>query len=159
MLDNLDKKVIACLQQEFPLTAEPYAVLAEQIGISQQELLARLEKYRLEGQLRKMGAVLRHREVGFTANALCAWETPTERLDEVGLLFQGHPAVTHCYSRLPQPPDWCYNLYVMIHGHTRAECELIAAGLTEAAGLNPCIMLYSTREWKKTSMRYFQEEK
>ncbi|HWR38378.1 MAG TPA: Lrp/AsnC family transcriptional regulator [Patescibacteria group bacterium] len=157
MLDALDKKIIAALQGEFPLVPEPYKALAEQIGIKEEELLQRLLHYRKSGALRKMGAVLRHREVGYTANALCAWEVPTEALPEVGVLVAAHRAVTHCYSRVPQPPLWPYNFFAMVHAQSREKCVSLAEELSQKAGIGKCVMLYSTREWKKTSMRYFQE--
>lgn len=156
MLDNLDKKIIAVLQSDFPLVPEPYRALAKKIGISEQELLARLANYRQSGWLRKMGAVLRHREVGYAANALCVWKVPETRLTEVGQLMSGYRAVTHCYSRISQP-EWPYNFYTMLHAHTREECRTLADTLAKAARLDHYVLLFSTREWKKTSMHYFPE--
>lgn len=154
MLDVLDKKIIAALLDDFPLVSEPYRELAEKIGISEDELLGRLEKYRQSGEMRRMGAVLRHREVGYAANALCAWKVPTDRINEVAALMIADPAVSHCYERTAYP-DWPYNFYTMLHGHTRRECRAIASKLAHSTGLDEYLMLFSTREWKKTSMRYF----
>lgn len=154
MLDALDKKIIAAMQVEFPLVAEPYKEIAKRIGISEEELLERLSSYRQSGKIRKMGAVLKHREVGFSANALCAWLVPEERIEEVGQIMMRHPAITHCYSRIPQP-EWPYNFYIMLHAHSREECRTMAAELAQATSLNQYTMLFSTKEWKKTSMRYF----
>lgn len=154
MLDDLDKKIIAAMQDEFPLVAEPYKEIAKRIGITEEELLERLSSYRKSGKIRKMGAVLKHREVGFSANALCAWIVPPERLEEVGQIMMSHPAITHCYSRIPQP-EWPYNFYIMLHAHTQEECRTMAAELAQATGLSQYTMLFSTKEWKKTSMRYF----
>lgn len=157
MLDELDKKIIATMQDEFPLTAEPYKQIAEKIGISEATLLARLESFRETGKVRKMGAVLRHREVGYAANALCAWRVQENRIEAVGMLFSQSAVVTHCYTRVPQQ-EWPYNFYTMIHAHTREECEILAKELAEQADLEEYIMLFSTREWKKNSMRYFKED-
>ncbi|SDF49979.1 Lrp/AsnC family transcriptional regulator [Sporomusa acidovorans] len=156
MLDNLDKRIIAVMQGEFPLVAEPYKELAEKIGISEQQLLEKLNEYRMTGKLRKMGVVLRHREVGYAANALCAWKVPAARLKEVGELMSGYKIVTHCYSRVPQP-HWPYNFYTMLHAHTREECRDLADKLANLAGLDNYQLLFSTREWKKSSMIYFPE--
>ena len=156
MLDNLDKKLIAVLQGDLPLVPEPYKVLAAKVGISEQELLARLAAYRQSGRLRKMGAVLRHREVGYAANALGVWHVPEARLAAVGQLMSGYRAVTHCYSRISLP-EWPYNFYTMLHAHTREECRALAETLAQAAGLEQYMLLFSTREWKKTSMSYFPE--
>lgn len=157
MLDELDKRIIAAMQDDMPLVPEPYKEMAGRLGIGENELLSRLARYRAGGEMRRMGAVLRHREIGYAANALCAWQVPPARVEEVAAVMAASPAVTHCYSRLPRP-GWPYNFYIMLHGHTREECGRLASALAVAAGLGEYIMLFSTREWKKTSMRYFREE-
>jgi DNA-binding Lrp family transcriptional regulator len=156
-MDDLDKKIIRAMQDEFPLVAEPYKEIANTIGITEDELLARLQGYKENGQIRKMGAVLRHREVGYKSNVLCAWEVPSERLETVALKMSEDPAVSHCYDRNTQP-DWPYNVYTMIHGHSREECEDIAQRLAVQNDLTNKAMLFSVKEWKKTSMRYFTEQ-
>lgn len=156
MLDELDKKIIGAMQDEFPLVAEPYREIAERVGISEAELLLRLKNYLQSGKIRKMGAVLRHRQVGYSANALCAWLVPEDRLEETGKMMASKSEITHCYIRAQQP-GWRYNLYTMLHAHTRRECQTIAGKLAREAGLSEYIMLFSTKEWKKTSMKYFRE--
>ena len=155
-LSELDKKVIRALQGEFPLVEEPYKVLAEGIGISEELFLERVQALEADKKIRKMGAVLRHREVGFRANVLVAWVVPAEKLDEIAQQMAAHPAVTHCYDRTTAP-GWPYNLYTMVHGRSREECEHIANELGLAAGVTERTMLYSKHEWKKTSMKYFCE--
>ena len=157
MLDELDKKIIAIMQDEFPLVAEPYRQIADQIGITEEELLERLRSYRKSGKIRKMGAVLRHREIGYAANALCAWIIPEERIQEVGEIFAKLAVVTHCYARDTQP-GWPYNFYTMLHAHNREECNAIAKALSEQIAISEYIMLFSTKEWKKNSMQYFKED-
>lgn len=155
-IGELDRKIVRLLQGDFPLVAEPYKALAAEIGMTEEELLTRISAMREEKKIRKMGAVLRHREVGFTSNSLCVWNVPDERVDEVAKRMAEHPRVSHCYDR-NRTDDWPYNLYTMIHGYSRAECEGIAAELAAATGIDERRMLYTRREWKKTSMRYFTE--
>lgn len=156
MLDSLDTAIIAAMQADLPLTEEPYHKIAQSLGISQEKLLTRLQSYRDDGKIRKLGAVLRHRKVGFSANALCAWIIPLERLDEVGIRLAAEPSISHCYAR-ESYPDWPYNLYTMLHAHSRAECEASAQRLSGLTGITDYILLYSQKEWKKSSMRYFNE--
>ena len=153
-VSELDKKIIKALQGDFPLVAEPYQVLAEQAGVSKELFLKRVKVLEAEQKIRKMGAVLRHREVGFSANVLVAWEVPNDRLDEVAEQMAKNPAVSHCYDR-NTAPDWPYNLYTMVHGHSREEDEKIAAKLGEEVQITKRVMLYSKKEWKKTAMQYF----
>lgn len=155
-IDELDRKVVRALQGDFPLVAEPYKAMAEECGISEEEFLARVEAMRAEKKIRKMGAVLRHREVGFKANVLVAWEVPAECLDEVARQMAESPYVSHCYDR-NTAPDWLYNLYTMVHGTSREDCEKIVEGLAAETGVTNRTMLYTKKEWKKTSMRYFTE--
>ena len=153
-LDEADKKVICALQKEFPLVTAPYRQMAAEIGMEEQEFLARMKRLLDSGIIRKMGAVLRHREVGYVANVLCAWEVPADRLAEIAVNMSKHAAVSHCYDR-QTAPAWPYNLYTMIHATSRAECEEIAQELGEANGVTNRVMLYTRKEWKKTSMKYF----
>ena len=155
-LSEQDKKIIKALQEEFPLCEEPYKILAARVGISEEEFLRRVKELVDEKKIRKMGAVLRHREVGFQANALCAWEVPPDKLENLAQFMSSNAAVSHCYDRTPVP-NWNYNLYTMIHAKTRDECDKIIHELALAAGVSNYKIFYTKREWKKTGMKYFCE--
>lgn len=155
-ISELDKRIVRALQGDFPLVAEPYKTLAEQVGVSEEIFLERVKAMRESKKIRKMGAVLRHREVGFTANVLVAWEVPADRLDEIAGQMAACPSVSHCYDR-NTAPGWPYNLYTMVHGHSREECEKVVAELGKACLVSSHVMLYSKYEWKKTAMKYFCE--
>jgi len=157
MLSEAEKRVIRALQEEIPLTPEPYKALAKKAGLSIDEFLAIAQSLKAEGKLRRIGAILQHRRAGFMANGLCTWAVPAERLDELGQAISAEPAVSHCYCRKPAA-GWPYNFYVMLHARTRSECEALAARLSLKNGLGSYRMLYSVREWKKASMKYFVEE-
>ena len=156
MLSVLDKEIIKVLQEDFPLCEEPYKVLAEKVGISEEEFLQRVQNLIDEKKIRKMGAVLRHREAGFTANALCAWNVPPEKIDDIAKIMSSHSAVSHCYDRTTAP-NWIYNLYTMIHAKSREECDAIISELSKATGIENFQIMYSKKEWKKTGMKYFCE--
>ena len=149
-----EKAVIMALQDDFPLCAEPYKILAEKIGMTEEEFINCVKQLTNEKKIRKMGAVLRHREAGFVANALCAWFVPPDKLDEIANIMIKNPSVSHCYDRTTAP-DWNYNLYTMIHAKSRSECENIISELSKETGINDYQILYSKKEWKKTSMKYF----
>ena len=153
-LTKQDEEIIKALQEDFPLCEEPYKILAARAGVSEDEFLRRVQEFIDDKKIRKLGAVLRHREIGFKFNALCAWEVPPEKLDEVAKIMSAHPAVSHCYDR-NTAPNWNYNLYTMIHAKTREECDAIIAKLSQLTGIENFQALYSKREWKKTGMKYF----
>ncbi len=156
MLEEKDRNIIRVLADGIPIVSRPYAFLAEKAGMEEEEFLSRLKRMKGNGVLRRIGVVLQHRRAGFSANALCAWCVPRERLDEVGEAVSREPSVSHCYSR-ETAPDWPFNFYVMLHARTKAECEETAARIAEENGLGEKRSFYSVRELKKATMRYFCE--
>ena len=154
MVDALDKKVIGLIQGDLPLDPRPFAVMAEKIGISEAEFVERVRSLKKSGVIRRFGATLRHQEAGFSSNAMIAWVVPEREVDKAGETMAQFREVTHCYQRRPQK-DWKYNLYTMIHGDNENECFKIAQRISHETGIEEYILLFSEKEFKKTSMRYF----
>jgi DNA-binding Lrp family transcriptional regulator len=150
---DLDPRVLAALQRDLPLVERPFAALAEEVGVAEDELLDIIRGLVDAKVIRRFGARLGHRRLGFTANAMVVWQAPPERIEEVGRLFAAQPEVTHCYER-PPFEDFPYNLYTMIHAREAGECEQIAARLAQLADVSEYQLLFSTREFKKSSPVY-----
>ena len=153
-IDDIDKKVIRLIQADLPLTPRPFAVIAEKIGIEEAECVRRVKALKEKGIIRRFGATLRHQEAGFSANAMVVWIIPEDRVAEVGRDLSGFREVTHCYQRMPAK-DWPYNLYTMVHGDTRDACFRIARRMSRSVGIDDYTLLFSEKEFKKTSMAYF----
>jgi DNA-binding Lrp family transcriptional regulator len=152
-----DKAAIRALQEDIPLTPRPFDLWGEQVGLSHAELLDRAYDLRRRKIMRRFSAVLYHRKAGFRANAMGVWKVPDERIEEVGEMFAQYQAVSHCYQR-PVYEDWPYALFSMVHGRTVEECEAVLTAMSEESGLTDYESLYSTREYKKTRVRYFTPE-
>ena len=155
MIDDVDKEVIRLIQGDLPLSLRPFAVLAKQAGISEKEFVERVASLKKRGIIRRFGATLRHQEAGFSSNAMVAWIVPEERIEEVGKALAKVRAVTHCYQRKTYK-GWPYNLYTMIHGQGREKCREIAEQMSRKVGIQDYNLLFSEKEFKKTSMRYFE---
>jgi siroheme decarboxylase len=158
MLTELEKRIIAALQGDLPIVAQPYAPIAAELGIDQAQLLNVLSDLADRGVMRRFGATLRHQKSGYTANAMTAWQVPEARMEAVGHIMAGFQEVSHCYRRDPMP-QWPYNLYTMIHGKDEADCRRAAEAMAEKSGVQTYILLFSRRELKKTSMKYFSNAK
>jgi DNA-binding Lrp family transcriptional regulator len=156
-LDELEIAVLRELQEDIELVPDPFARMAARVGIAEEELLATAHRFVEEGRMRRFAAVLHHRQAGFVANAMSVWRVPQERIEEVGHTMAGFAAVSHCYQR-PTYPDWPYNLFGMLHGRTREECEAAAEAIARVTGITERAMLYSTKEYKKVRVRYYTEE-
>ena len=155
LIDDVDKKVIQLIQGDLPLDLRPFALLAQKAEISEEEFVHRVKSLKRRGILRRFGATLRHQEAGFPSNAMVAWRVPEERIQEIGKTLARFRAVTHCYQRRTCK-GWPYNLYTMIHGDNRQECQEIAKKMSEKTGISDYVLLFSEKEFKKTSMRYFE---
>ncbi|MBN1276429.1 MAG: Lrp/AsnC family transcriptional regulator [Deltaproteobacteria bacterium] len=154
MISELDKKIIGLIQGDLPLETRPFASMAEIAGVNEDQFIRCVEDLRKRGVLRRFGATLSHYKSGFRANAMVAWIVPDERVDKVGRLFSSFKEVTHCYQRNAQN-DWPYNLFTMVHGSSRDQCFRIAEKMADSACINEYILLFSEKEFKKTSMKYF----
>jgi DNA-binding Lrp family transcriptional regulator len=154
MLTDIEKKVIASIQQDMPVAERPYEQIAQRIGISEDTLLETLRRLSARGVIRRFGATLRHQRTGYIANAMAAWRVAEERIDAVGRVMAGFRQVSHCYRRNPTP-HWPYNLYTMIHAEDEAACRATALEMARAAGVDDYALLFSREELKKTSMVYF----
>ena len=142
------------LQEDLPLEPRPFEAMAARLGISQAELFRMAESFQDRDIMRRYSAVLHHRRAGFKSNAMAVWKVAPERSVEVGKTMASSPWVTHCYER-PTFPDWEYSHFTMIHATSRAKCEDVAREISAATGIGDYMLLYSTREYKKTRVRYF----
>ena len=155
MLSQQEIEIVRYLQGDIPLVDQPYADLAVQLKISEPELLEKIKELQQRGIIRRFGAILRHRKAGVSANAMVVWQVSADEVKRIGSLMAASPAVTHCYQR-PTAAGWPYNLYTMVHGRSREECEALVRDLAAAAGNSNYRLLYGIEEFKKTSMHYFE---
>lgn len=155
-IDDLDRRLLDALQDGLPLVSRPYAALAEAVGLSEHDVLSRLDHLGREGVIKRFGVIVRHRELGYRANAMTVWDVPDEAAGEVGRRLAALDFVTLCYRRPRRLPDWPYNLFAMIHGRDPEAVERLVDEATEAAGLTgrPRAILFSLRRFKQRGARY-----
>ncbi len=157
MLSDIEKKIIASIQEDMAVTERPYLDIAEKLGISEAELLETLQNLCDRGIIRRFGATLRHQRTGYTANAMGAWQVDEARIDEVGHKMASFKEVSHCYRRNPTK-TWPYNLYTMIHANDEDSCRQTAEKMSRIAKVEKYELLFSRKELKKTSMVYFPSD-
>jgi len=158
--DGLSPQDIAAireLQIDIPLVPEPYRAMAERLRITEEVLFEIAHQLQARGYLRRMAAVLYHREAGFQANAMGVWVVPQERTEEVGAIMGSFRGVSHCYLR-PTYPDWPYSIFTMVHGQQAKDCQAVIDAIAEATGIREYGLLYSTKEYKKVRLQYFTRD-
>ncbi len=148
-----DRRLIQRCCGDIGDAVRPFLSVAAELGMNEDDVLRRLQAYKDSGALRRFGAVLRHQAAGYVANGMSGWNVPDADVDRVGGIISACRKVSHCYER-PRVPDWPYNVYGMIHGASRDECLATAAQIARDTGITDYQVLFSLREFKKTSMVY-----
>ncbi|QJA05877.1 Lrp/AsnC family transcriptional regulator [Thermosulfurimonas marina] len=153
-LTELEKRLVDLLSEGLPLVERPFAVLAEKLGVTEEEVLAAVKTLQEKKIIRRLGALIRHNLSGYEGNVMVAWRVPEERVEEVGRKLAAHPAVSHCYLRRPGP-DWPYNLYTMVHAASEGECRRLVAEISRDLDLPDYEMLFTEKEIVRRTRRYF----
>ena len=155
-LNDTDRAILRALEDGLPLDAAPYAALAERAGLTEAALIEGIGRLSDEGVIKRFGAVVRHHELGYRANAMVVWDVPDEEVGEVGRLMATFPFITLCYRRPRRAPGWPYNLFCMIHAKDRAEVRDLVAGLKDDLDLRdvPSEILFSRRRFKQRGAHY-----
>ena len=153
--DPIDRSIIKATQAGLPLVTEPYAAVAEAVGLTEAEVIARMTAMQDRGIIRRIAVAPNHYALGMTANGMSVWDVADDRISELGARIGALPYVTHCYQRPRALPDWPFNLFAMLHGSSRDEVEAKRGEVSAILG-NACRghdILYSTRILKKTGLR------
>lgn len=155
-VDEADRRLLAAIQHGLPLTTRPYAEIAEKLGVSESEVVARLAWLKEAGVIRRFGVVVRHHELGYSANAMVVWDVPDRQVAELGRCLAGFDFITLCYRRPRHLPQWRYNLYCMIHGKSREEVLAHLEWMVNHCGLQalPHEVLFSRRRFKQRGAVY-----
>lgn len=150
-VSELDRKLLRAIEDGLPLTPTPYRHVGSEIGLGQRAVIARLARLIEAGVINRFGLIVRHHELGFTANAMAAWDIADGEVDDVGKRVAAFPFVTLCYRRRRHLPQWRYNLFCMVHGRERAATLRQIDKIAREAGIaaRPRAVLFSARRFKQ----------
>jgi len=148
------------LEQGLPLTARPYQTLAERTGLSEREVMSAITQWQEQGLIKRFGLVVKHRTLGYTANAMVVWNIPDEQVQALGKTMAGIPFITLCYQRPRQLPTWPYNLFCMIHGTSRVRVLAQLDSLITEYNLQNVqhSVLFSNKAYRQRGGRYVSHD-
>ena len=132
-----------------PLVNRPFNDLAKRLNITENDLISKLKIYMEKGYVRRFGAVLDHRKIGFTVNALVVWNVKEDDLESAGSIMSTYSQVSHCYTR-DSYEDWPYNLYTMIHSNNKKGIDNIVKEISQKTRQLEYKILTTIKEFKKS---------
>ncbi|KGJ88067.1 siroheme decarboxylase subunit beta [Thalassotalea sp. ND16A] len=144
------------IESGLPLVAQPYLALAEEIGVSEEQVIAMITDWQQQGLIRRFGLVIRHRKLGYVANAMVVWDVEDEQVDAIAEILAEQKVVTLCYRRPRVLPHWPYNLFCMVHGKNRDQVEAQLAQICQHSELKSLSkkLLFSNKAYKQRGGRY-----
>lgn len=149
------------IEKGLPNIAAPYQKIAEEINVSEQQVITQIKNWQQSGLIKRFGLVIKHRQLGFNANAMVVWNIPDALIPQVAEQLASFNEVSLCYKRPRRLPDWPYNLFCMIHGTDK---NIVLAQINKISeqilNLNPTLkniekdILFSTKAYKQHGARY-----
>lgn len=121
MIDPTDLQLIVAIQEGLPVISRPYALVAEQLGLNEREVLERLSRLKKQGLIKRFGVIVKHNRLGYQSNAMVVFNVPNERVSEKGQQISLLDFINLCYLRPRHGEEWPYNLFCMIHGKSREQ--------------------------------------
>jgi DNA-binding Lrp family transcriptional regulator len=141
-LDEVEKKIINAIQDDFPVVKEPFKELSKRLNIGEEDLLKRIKSLSERKVIRRIGASLNSRAVGLTST-LIGMEVPQDKVDEVAKIINRHHQVTHNYER-----DGRFNLWFTLVAKSDEELDMLIRQIKEKTGVKRVINLPSNRIFK-----------
>jgi siroheme decarboxylase len=154
IIPETEKNVIKSIQNGFPIVERPFNAFAEELGMEVSYIFELLNRWIDNGTIRRFGARVNHRQIGYTFNVLAAWDG--QSIEKWGEEFAGMKEVSHCYERKSYP-EWPYRLYTMIHAKNSNDMQETLKAMRSIAFGSNMVTLKTLYELKKVSMKYFLE--
>jgi siroheme decarboxylase len=141
-MDAIDKKILNILQKEFPLAEQPFLIVAERCGISEDEALARIQKMKDKGIIRRIGAVFDGKKLG-RVSTLCAARVPEDKIDSFVQIVNANKGVTHNYRRNHE-----YNIWFTATAATAEELAVFLQSVKKKTGVTDILDMRAVRTFK-----------
>ncbi len=141
-LDDIDKAIVNRIQSDFPITSRPYLALADELGLTETEVLDRVARLKKDGIIRRIGGNFVPGKLGFVST-LCAARVPADKIEHFAEIVNRYPGVTHNYQR-----DNQYNVWFTFISPSMDEIEANLKKIVEESGVSDILNLPATKVFK-----------
>ena len=141
-MDDIDKKILNLLQKDFPIAEQPFLIIAGQCGVSEDEVIGRIQKMKDKGIIRRIGAVFNGTKLG-RVSTLCAARVPEDKMDVFVRTLNADKGVTHNYRR-----DNEYNIWFTVSSENAEELEKFLTDVKENTGVADVLDMRAVRTFK-----------
>ncbi|MFT5756417.1 MAG: DNA-binding Lrp family transcriptional regulator [Alteromonadaceae bacterium] len=150
------RQLRSILEKGLPIVAKPYLLIAEKISAQEQQVIEQIDLWQKKSLIKRFGLVVKHRQLGYTANAMVVWDIENSQVDTIAKKLSKRTEISLCYRRPRRLPDWSYNLFCMIHGQDRGEVLTQIENLTTELNLHVFNkdILFSNKAYKQQGARY-----
>jgi DNA-binding Lrp family transcriptional regulator len=128
--DGTDLAILTALQDDLPLVSRPWEEIADRLGITENEILGRMQRLEEAGIIQGISPVLESRHLGLHAATLVALRVPEERVNEIAAIISSYPEVSHNFRR-----DHSYSLWFTIAAQNGEEIQRVLNEILDRAGI------------------------
>lgn len=141
-MDEIDRRILNLIQKEFPLCAEPFRVIGDELGLAEKEVLERIRRLKADGIIRRIGAVFDPGKLGFVST-LCAARVPEGGISDFVALVNSYSGVTHNYRR-----NHDYNIWFTFIAESFEALERALGEIKTKTGVSDIISMPARRTFK-----------
>jgi len=141
-LDDIDRDILNQIQSDFPITPRPYRTIAEELGLTEEEVLKRVYRLKETGIIRRIGGNFAPEKLGFVST-LCAAKVPEDKISQFAEIVNRYPGVTHNYRRENK-----FNIWFTFIAPSMEEINTSLKQIAAETGVTDILNLPATRVFK-----------
>ncbi|MFO8111772.1 MAG: AsnC family transcriptional regulator [Desulfosalsimonadaceae bacterium] len=141
-IDDTDRRILNRIQSDFPITESPFAAIGDELGLSENDVIARVRRLRKNGIIRRIGGNFSPEKLGYVST-LCAGRVPPEKLEHFAEVVNSYPGVTHNYLRANT-----FNVWFTFIAPSRESIAESLAEISEKTGISDILNLPATDVYK-----------
>jgi DNA-binding Lrp family transcriptional regulator len=141
-IDDIDRAILNRIQSDFPITKRPYLSIAENLHLSEDQVIKRLKRLKKKGIIRRIGGNFAPEKLGFVST-LCAAKVSQDKIDSFAKAVNRYPGVTHNYRR-----DNKYNIWFTFIAQSMDEIKNNLENISQETSVKEIINLPATKMYK-----------